>query len=386
MNKYPAEFYDPLAIALDGARLQDFVDELLASYNRLNVDGFTFNNDLLPDFTYEQIQKQLNMDVMASYVDVDSPAIPVGVEGDVLATGRIPRMKAVEYYNEDKLRKLYLFENRRDVNRADVINRAGIGVGEIIMRLVSRHTNSLSYQRDQIVSAGAFELTDTNNPNGIKNVKFANHVPSANKTTLSGDARWWTSHALSAEGSAADPVKDLVAIVKTARKKGVRGHFEVNDSFLDSILDHSKVRASIAARLYPLATDSSYASTNVALLGRDRMVAELQAIIGCPIVARDGQARVERWDNTNKKLSYVTMDTFNKDVVVFVPDGTIGEILTVEPILLAGGEYAYAFGGKLAITIGKDFVKKCMSYNSEMTSLAVPNMPQYMWYLFPDES
>jgi hypothetical protein len=28
-------------------------------------------------------------------------------------------------------------------------------------------------------------------------------------------------------------------------------------------------------------------------------------------------------------------------------------------------------------------VKKCQSFNTEMTSLVVPDKPQYMWYLHP---
>lgn len=387
MNAYSPEFYDPLAIALDGARLQDFVDEILASYNRLDVAGFSFNEDLLPDFTYSQVQRELKMDVMASYVDLDSPAIPVAVEGDVLATGKIPRMKAVDYYNEDKLRKLKMLENRRDYNRQAVIDKAGVELGNIFVNLVNRHANSLSYQRDQIVSKGKFEITSTNNPNGIQSVTFANHVPSANKTTLLTNLRWWTDHTLATEGASADPIKDLKAMVKAAANKGVRRcHFEVNDVFADSILEHSAVKGAISAAIFPNAGSSAWAEAALAGYTRAQKLDILGRIAGAPFVLRDGQASVEKWDSVNNKLTRPQMDTFEKYVVVLVPDGSLGEILTVEPILLEGGEYAFAFGNKLAITIGKDFVKKCQSYNSEMTSLVVPDKPQYMWYLFPCES
>ena len=385
MNTNPIEFYNPLEIALDGARLQDFVDEVLAKYNALQVDGFRFNDDLLPDFTYEQVQRELQLDVMASYVDLDSPAIPVGYEGATLATGKIPRMKAVEYYNEDKLRKLRIMEDRRSVSRSEIVTRAGVSLGEIFLRLVGRHTNSLTYQRHQIVSTGALTLTDTNNPNGIKNVTFASHVPTANKTTLTSTAKWWTGTDYSAEGAAADPIKDLQAMVKKARRKGVtRFHFEVNYNYLDQILSHSAVKAAIAANLYPSAASSDWAAASIAVLDRETKVSTLGKIVGAPFVAWDTQSAVEKWDNTYKKLARDTFDSFAANVVVLVPDGNIGEILTVEPILLEGGEYAYYYGRKLAITIGKDYVKKCLSYNSEMTSLVVPDKPQVMFYLFPN--
>ena len=384
MNTNPIEFYNPLEIALDGARLQDFVDEVLAKYNALQVDGFRFNDDLLPDFTYEQVQRELQLDVMASYVDLDSPAIPNGVEGPTIATGKIPRMKAVEYYNEDKLRKLRLLEDRRSVSRDEVIRRAGVSLGEIFLRLVGRHTNSLTYQRHQIVSKGGLTLTDTNNPNGIANVTFSSHVPSANKTTLTSTARWWTDTAHTTEGSASDPIKDMKALVRAARNKGVsRGHFEVNYDYLDAILGHSVVVAAIATALFPLSASADQTAAAVGVLSRDAKIEALAKIVGAPIVAWDTKSAVEKWDNSTKKLVRNTFDSFESDVVVYVPDGNIGEILTVEPILLEGGEYAYYYGRKLAITIGKDYVKKCLSYNSEMTSLVVPDKPQLMFYLFP---
>lgn len=389
MNQYPSEIYNPLELALTGgARLQDFVDEILANYNKLEINGFTWNEDLLPDFTYSQVQKELKMEVMAQYVDLDSPAIPVGEEGNVIGTGSIPRMKSVEYYNEHKLRLLRQLENRRDYDRAALSEVAQENVARIITKLVKRHTNSLTYQRHQIVSNAKFVLTDTNNPNGIINVTFANHTPSANFTTLADDARWWTNatHDVAHQGSASNVITNLQTMIKTARRKGVtKAHFEVNYDFLDDILGHSSVTNAIAASLYPSAASESWAKAAAAQLARSQKIEILGRIIGAPIIDWDEQVSVEKWDNSTKKLTRPQFEAFSKNVVVLVPDGNIGEILTVEPILLSGGEYAFGFGRKLAITIDKDFAKKCMSYNSEMTSLVVPNVPQYMWYIKPCE-
>ena len=68
---------------------------------------------------------------------------------------------------------------------------------------------------------------------------------------------------------------------------------------------------------------------------------------------------------------------------MFVPDGNLGEVLTVEPITVQGGIYGGFYDGRLLMTVGVDPVKKCQSYNTEMTSLVVPDKPQYMWYLHP---
>ena len=76
----------------------------------------------------------------------------------------------------------------------------------------------------------------------------------------------------------------------------------------------------------------------------------------------------------------VVVDSFAADVVVFVPDGNLGEIITVEPIAIEGGTYATFYGGRLLMTVDVDAKYKCQSFNTEMTSLVVPNLPQYMWY------
>lgn len=387
MNTNTFEFYNPLALGLNGASLQDFVNDIMAAQNALEIDGFSFNEDLLPDFTYSQVQRELGIEVMASYVDLDSPALPISTEGDVIATGKIPRMKSVEYYNEDKLRKLRLMELRRDYDRSEVINNAGVELGNIINKLTMRHTNSLKYQRHQVVSTGKFTLTSDNNPFGISGLTFSNHVPSANVTILATTAKWWTSttHTTANEGGACKPIEDMQKIVRNARNKGVKGHFEINDSFMDDVLGHNAIKTALAAAFWPLG-DATQSAAALVSVGRNAQIVKLGEIVGAPFKCWDSQVAVEKRNSSTKALEKVSFDAFAKDVVVFVPDGGIGEILTVEPILLEGGEYAFGYGRKLAITIGKDYVKKCQSYNSEMTSLVVPNVPQYMWYLKPCEN
>ena len=225
MNSCPTQFYDLLSRALGGGdanKLQGFLDNVVAEkYNALQIDGFKFAPEMQLDFTYEQIQKEIGLNVMASYVDLDSQPIPVGTEGAVINTGRIPRMKMVEYYNEDKFRKLLILEQRLGANNNRVVTAAVKALFNTVDTLIGGHTTSLTYQRHQIVSKGEFVINSTNNPNGIVGLTFASHVPAANKTTLSGTQRWWTDSARTTEGTASNPVKDMVDMVEVARKKGV---------------------------------------------------------------------------------------------------------------------------------------------------------------------
>ena len=385
MNTYPVQFYDLLSRALGGSdsrRIQGFLDEVVAKkYNKLDVPGFKFAPEMQLDFTYEQIQKEIGLNVMASYVDLDSQPIPVGTEGFVLNTGRIPRMKMVEYYNEDKYRKMLIAEQRFGAQSKNVVNAAVKALFNTIDTLVGGHTNSLTYQRHQIVSNGKFVINSTNNPNGIVGLTFASHVPAENTTTLSGTARWWTDSDKKTEGTAANPVEDMIAMVEVARQKGVDGHFEVNAAYLDKVLKHSKVLAAIGTNLFPMAENGA---ASAAYLSRAKKIEVLADIVGAPIVPIDARVATEVYNKTKKALERKMMDAFEANVIVFVPNGDLGEILTVEPIAIEGGNYGTFYGGRLLLTVDVDAKYKCQSFNTEMTSLVVPNKPQYMWYLKPN--
>ena len=385
MNNYPVQFYDLLSRALggnDGRRLQGFLDKVVAEkYNELNIPGFKFAADMQLDFTYEQLQKTAGINVMANYYDLDSPAIANGTEGFVVATGRIPRMKMVEYYNEDKYRKLLIAEQRFGACSDRVVNAAVKALFNTADTLVGGHTNSLTYQRHQVVSTGKFTLNSTNNPNGIVGLTFSAHVPAANTTTLSGTKRWWTDSAYATEGSAADPIADLIAMVEAAQEKGIEGHFEINKTYLSKILGHSKVVAAIGANLFPMAEN---AAASASYLSRAKKLEVLAEIVGAPIVEIDAKVATEVWNKTNKALERKTIDAFEANVVVFVPNGEIGEILTVEPIAIDGGTYATFYGGRLLMTVDVDAKYKCQSFNTEMTSLVVANRAHEMLYLKPN--
>ena len=387
METYTLEFYDLLSRALGGsdpARLQGYIDEVMPNkYNSLQLDGFGLDPDMQLDFTYEQLQGEVGLNVMATYVDLDSPAKPVSREPVRLTTGKIPRMKMVEYFNEDKLRKQYILEQRFGATSSRVVDAALNNLFVTIDTLIGGHTNSLTYQRHQVVSRGKFELTDTNNPNGLVNQTFAAHVPSANITTLTGTKRWWTDSTYDTEGTQANPIKDLRDWIREAKRKtGVSMHLEVDSDFFDVVLGHSKVLAAIGANLFPLA-DKDAQSSAAGVQGDDVKRAAFERIVGVPVKVIDSVVSVERWDNDAKTLSRKSFRAFDDNVLVLVPDGVIGTVKTVEPIAIGGGDYATYYGGRLLLTVGADYVKKCQSFNTEMTSLVVPSVPQHFFYLHP---
>lgn len=373
----PESHFDALYYALAGdmTRLQDFVDAILADYNTLKVDGFTFNDDLLDDFTFEQVEHYVGIAPLASVVDPDSPAIPFGRQGQSLGTGKIPRMKTVEYLNEAKVRTLKKLIRRRDISASMVQDSAGASIGEIIANQVQSFTNALTYQRDQMVSTGGIVYNSTNNPYGI-NLELSARVPSANKYAVNSGNGWFAATTYAAVASS-DPVKDMKDLVEVARKKGLSAcHFEMNNLVIDRLLAHSQVIDDLKLRF---SLNATYSVTSLKPFTRSEQIAALEALVGKPIVEKDHISAVEY--SEGGVLKERTFSSFSDANVALVPDGNIGEILTVEPLLFEGGRYAYAFGRKAAFTIGTDYVKKCQSYGGEMTSVVAPDKPRLMFYL-----
>lgn len=387
MDNYNIQFYDLLSRALGpGESIQTFLNNTMAlKYNALQLDGFTFEPFMQTDFTYEQIVGELGINPIAQYYDVDSPALPDAPVGFTAYTGKIPRMKKVEYFNEDKLRKMKLIEDRRSTSNARIAEIAYEQLFITVDKLIGGHTNALTYQRHQAVSKGKFVINSSNNPKGVKNITLDYHIPAANKTTLTSSAQWWTSstHTAANEGSAANPIKDLVDVVAKARYAGVRGHFEVEIDYLKECLGHSKVLSVIGTALMP-ASDATAQAAYAAVQPYERLKAALESLVGAPIKAIDSLVPVESIDKSEKAFVRQNINAFEKNVWVFVPDGEIGVVKTVEPIAIEGGNYGSFYGGRLLLTVGVDFVKKCQSYNTEMTSLVIPTAPQYMWYLYPN--
>ena len=387
MNAYDITFYDLLSRALGentSSALQSFLDETMArKYNALQLDGFEFDPFMQDDFTFEQIVAELGINAAAQYYDLDSPAIPDKARSIKAYTGKIPRMKKVEYFNEDKLRKMLIVENRKDVSADRIAEIAYEQLFITVDNLVGGHTNALTFQRHQAISKGEFAINSTNNPNGIAGVKVDYHVPAANKTTLQGTARWWTDSGRTQEGGNADPVADLRDVVEKARKAGVRGHFEVELDYFKEVLGHSKVVAALGVAVLPTAaaeTQAAYAG----VMGYERKKEVLETIIGAPIKTIDSIVAIQKVDASTKSIISSNTRAFEQNVFVFVPDGTIGIVKTVRPIAIDGGVYGQFYDGRLLLTIGADYVKKCQSYNTEMTSLALPTAVNYFWYLFPN--
>lgn len=106
-----------------------------------------------------------------------------------------------------------------------------------------------------------------------------------------------------------------------------------------------------------------------------------EALVGCPIVPRDSIAAVEKFDEDAKRNKPVNIENFDPLNVSFVPDGQLGTIKAVQPIVLADDpteRIAWFDGGRTLLTQRYESKTRTMYIESEMAVLCVPQMPQYM--------
>lgn len=97
-----------------------YYNEILAGRENqnLDIDGFEWDDPQL-DFTYEMLEAGSDVEVMATYVDLNSPALPAGKKAEFAKlTGSIPRQKYRIVRGENDYRKeLILMQELASVTR-----------------------------------------------------------------------------------------------------------------------------------------------------------------------------------------------------------------------------------------------------------------------------
>lgn len=370
-------FFDLVSTAVgDRYALQAFIDATKEAYNKLDLSGFNWSSSLLPDFSFEQIEKEYGINAMATWVDLDSPGTPVSIEGASLQTGKVPRQKKYAAFDENDFRQLAI----KRVSNSSLVDLAQDALFNINKKLIDSHTNAMTYMRHQMVSKGKFELTTSNNAGGISGTVFSASIPDANKVVKTSTAVWWADGGTGAEGSASDPVADMKAIGE--KVNGTAYHWEVDALTLKKLLGHSKVKTAIGYSLYPLAANAAAALQAGSNLIEAQRKARLEEIVGFPIVAIDSISRVDKFDKGLKKVVGAEVRSFEPYNLALVPDGQIGETIAVAPYAVGdASNFAEYYGGRLMITYDFDVRKKTQYMESELTALVVPDKPKYMHIL-----
>lgn len=376
-------YYDLIKYGFANESYQEFVDSYLANlHNKRKTDGFEWDSDIQIDFTYHQIQAELGLNTMPTYVDIDSPGVYKSHEGFELSSGTIPRAKHGYALNEKILREEMIFAQRTGKFSTNLSTKMRDLVYDHTSKLIGGNYNGLTYQRDQMVSTGTFVLDAANNPAGIKNITFSARIPDKNRKTLSGEKRWFTTDT-NTEGKDSDPIRNLKDQVYDLKRRGVAAmHFEVDYLTFRRCMDHSKIRTAIALNIHPLAAPENIAALG-AVLDESTVKTKLEGIIGCPIKVIDNIVAVEKYEKAEGKVVKEQIRSFKSDVWVLVPEGKLGTIKAVEPIAVPdpAARFAWYDGGRTILKQWYDTRTNTQYIESELTALVVPDKPQYMTYL-----
>jgi hypothetical protein len=396
MNRYSTGFYTLMSEAgiLSSESFSLYVRDVVGFGNiqDLNLDGFTWEPYSSLTFDYQQLIVSNRLKVMATYTDKDSEAIPFGTEGFNATNGVIPRQKARFIWDEDDYRKYLDAVSKLDFQNTTAKQYALDLLFNGLSDIKSAHELSMTYQRDQMVSNRGLTLSADNNPRGIKGITFTASVPDANVTTLAGNYRWFTDADKTVEGSSADPVKDMRTIIRSMRRKGYNNiALEVDEQSWLADMDHSKWRTAAGYIVRPDLVLAANNDANALIVGKnlgdDQMKEAFARIIGIPLANikfRQGLAAVETLSGKGPDATLVrtSMRTFNANTYVFYPEGPLGTIKSVAPLVPdASAMYATFFGGKGLIQYEYDAKAKTQDWWSELTALCVPNRPQEMFYL-----
>lgn len=383
-------YYDLLTFGLGNAQFQSFVDRFNDKYNVLNVDGFDWDNEIQLDYTYEQLISSLNIATLPVYVDEASEGLDKSFGKFNIGSNKIPTQKHRYPISAKMLREQMIMIQR--FGEAAMTQGARDSIRNLMFdstdKLLAGNRNALTHQRMRIVSKGQFTIDLENNPRGLKGLTFDFGVPSANKETLTGTEMWWTAsdHLPANEGSTSDPILFLKNKRKAMRKLGFpNGHFEIASDLWDDLLTHTKVLSRIGLSLYPQAASATKPDTVGAQYAQnmsdEAKKSAFEALVGCPIVPRDSIAAVEKFDEGAKEIKPVNIENFDPLNVSFVPDGQLGTIKAVQPIVLADDpteRIAWFDGGRTLLTQRYESKTRTMYIESEMAVLCVPQMPQYM--------
>lgn len=384
MNATGLNYHDLLqAAGVTPNSFQAFIDGYFATkYNTAMWDGFEFDIAPMLDYTYQQFQAELKLNVMATYVNPDSPAKMKSTEGFSQLSGTIPTMKSALVRDAKEQRELMKMQM---ASGDSTVSLAVSQLYRTMDQLLGEHTNSISYQRNQMVSKGKLELLDSNNPGGLKNITFSAQIPTGNIVTKTGNGKWWADATRAAEGSTSDPIADIEAEIQKMQDVGVTAiTIEIDKLTLKAALSHSKVLSAIGYNLNPLVADATVATAIASNLSYNQKVAAFQGLFEATLKVTDQIAAVETFDKETMKPKSTQMRSFAANVVSFYPTGNIGKIKHVLPILPGQGytgSLARYFNGSLLMRAYSDINTNVQYFNTEQALLTVIDKPKYFHIL-----
>lgn len=389
-------FYDFVGRGLssfgyEGNSFQAWIDEMFP--NKYNADatfsqmGFPLNPDIPINPTYEQLEATIRPYTMAAYVDIDSDGPTKSTDGLLLKMGKLPTFKHEITLSRKTLREQMML--------ADKIGNITPEMEGIVMDLLfygiddllGGNYNTFLYQRHQIVSnKGKLVINAENNPLGIP-VEVDFGVPKKNIKT----STWYTksddtvTEDSGVSGGTVDPIKVMRDVRRNATEKDFApaGHWECDQVTFDDLISLPYFRKMYATFMRPDITDGDQKLSYANLVDDAAIKTFIEGRIGAPITIIDSVSAVEKFDTATKKISYSNLRSFNEGVLVYVPDGALGDVQCGRPIYMdtPGSRVALYDGGRTLIRQVFNDENMIQTVKSEVTGLVVPNKTRWFYYL-----
>ncbi len=390
-----AQFYDVVgkglaALGYTGVNALDiYIQDMFA--DKYNADatfsqmGFPLNPDIPLHPTYEQIEATIRPYTMAAYVDIDSDGPAKSTDGLSLKSGELPVFKHETGLNRKQLREKLLL--------MDSIGGSTPEIEEFVMQLlfnglddlIGGNYNTIQYQRHQIVSTGKLVIDTTNNPYGLP-LEIDWGVPAANKTTstwysVAGDGTVTQSSAVT--NGTISPI-DVMRKIRTNAELNdfaPAGHWECALETYNALVAMPYFRSMYVTSHYPGLTDAQN-TKYAAAVDEDVVWQYIQSRVG-RIEVIDATAAVEKIDPSTKKAAYTNLRSFKEGVLVYVPNGAIGDVQCGKPIFMEtpGARTALYDGGRTLIRQVFNDENMNQTIKSEVQALVVPNKVRWMYYL-----
>lgn len=368
---------------------QYLVDMFAEKYNADQIYeqmGFPLNPSLPIRPTYEQIEVNVRPYTMATHVDIDSDGPTKSTDGLSLQMGQLPIWKHETTIGRKELREqLYLAESIGNTT-AEIIDVAMEQMFLSTDQLLGGNYNTMRFARHQIVSNEGKLVIDAKNSHLGIPLELDFGVPAKNKKTEA----WYTKAASTGKitaKSGVDPIKTLKDVKRDAEQKdnAPRGHWEVSKTTWDDLLQLDAFRNAYAVALNPYLvgkTDAeirAYASN----LPDNKIREYVETVIGAPIVVVDHMGYIEKFNTTTKQLEFVDCPSFVEGVMVYVPDGAIGDTQFGRPFAMEtpGARISLYDGGRTLIRQVFNDETMTQTIKSEFTGLPVPNKTRWMYYL-----
>lgn len=366
----------------------------------LNIEGFQWAEPQL-DFTYEFLESQGNIRTMATYVAPDSEPLARGKEVSLAKlTGTIPRQKRKINRGENDYRKELIALQQEGVKArfrgespdASMFDYLANNLFDNLSEIPDAHSASMTFQVGQMKSKRVLELTAENNQGGIMGAKFSANVPEGNvKKEV-----WFT---VAEDGAityveGVNPIMTLKKKVRDIKNDRINGFkvvtVEINRKTFFNLVEHPAVLTDLGYSLRPELMISPSNNANALKVGKNAylsnedgyMVEFFKRAIGADqLILNDNIVGVDKLDRTAKKFKQEVLDAFDEGVILIRPAGIIGSIYNVVPLRPDGQAIvAGIFGNRGILEYRYNRETRTQTWVSELTALAVPNMPKKMYY------